>query len=94
MAEKKVYFNSGFLNKVKDKKSDKAPDYRINITLDTDTLDAIIAAGGKVQLAGWEREGANGKYISFVASADNFVKEPNPGEYIRPKEKIESDIPF
>lgn len=80
MAEKKVYFNSGFLNKVKDKKSDKAPDYRINITLDTDTLDAIIAAGGKLQLAGWEREGANGKYVSFVASADTFLPQSKPSE--------------
>ena len=95
MAEKKVYFNSGFLNKVKDKKSDKAPDYRINITLDTDTLDAIIAAGGKLQLAGWEREGANGKYVSFVASADTFKPAGEPAKangYVA--DELESDIPF
>ena len=80
MAEKKVYFNSGFLNEIKNKKSDKAPDYRINITLDVDTLNNIIAAGGKLQLAGWKRQGANGEYISFVASADTFAPQPKPSE--------------
>ena len=79
MAEKKVYFNSGFLNEVKNKKSDKAPDYRINITLDVDTLNNIIAAGGKLQLAGWKRQGANGEYISFVASADTFAPQQTSG---------------
>ena len=91
MAEKKVYFNSGFLNKVKDKKSDKAPDYRINITLDTDTLDAIIAAGGKLQLAGWKRQGANGEYISFVASADTFVPQQTSGPIASDEDNL---IPF
>jgi len=92
MAEKKVYFNSGFLNKVKDKKSDKAPDYRINITLDTETLNNIIAAGGKIQLAGWNRQGANGEYVSFVASADNFVPQTTSGPIA--SDELESDIPF
>lgn len=92
MTEKKVYFNSGFLNKVKDKKSDKAPDYRISITLDTETLNNIIAASGKMQLAGWNRQGANGEYISFVASADNFV--PQQTNTAIASDELESDIPF
>ena len=92
MADKKVYFNSGFLNKVKDKKSDKAPDYRISITLDVETLNNIIAASGKMQLAGWNRQGANGEYISFVASADNFV--PQQTNTAIASDELESDIPF
>ena len=92
----KIYYNSGILNQVKDKKSDKAPDYRINMTLDTDTLDAIIAAGGKLQLAGWTRQGRTGEFISFVASADTYVKpagEPAKANgYIA--DELESDIPF
>mgnify|MGYP000358400719 CR=1 FL=1 len=41
MVDKKVYFNSGFTNKVK-KTSDKQPDVRINITLSQDMIDEII----------------------------------------------------
>lgn len=95
MAEK-IYYNSGILNKVKDKKNDKAPDYRINLTLDTDTLDAIIKAGGKLQLAGWNRQGRTGEFISFVASADTYMKPASEPEkangYIA--DELESDIPF
>lgn len=92
----KIYYNSGILNQVKDKKSDKAPDYRINMTLDTDTLDAIIKAGGKLQLAGWTRQGRTGEFISFVASADTYVKpageQAKANGYIA--DELESDIPF
>jgi hypothetical protein len=91
MAEK-IYYNSGILNFIKDKKSPKAPDCRINMTLDADTLDAIIAAGGKMQLAGWEREGRNGKFTSFVASADTFVPKTTSG--LIASDELESDIPF
>ncbi len=92
----KIYYNSGILNAIKDKKSDKAPDYRINMTLDTDTMDAIIKAGGKMQLAGWKREGRTGEFVSFVASADTYVKpagEPAKANgYV--VEEAEEDLPF
>lgn len=92
----KIYYNSGILNQIKDKKSDKAPDYRINLTLDSDTIDAIIKAGGKMQLAGWNRQGRTGEFVSFVASADTYVKpsgEPAKANgYI--SDELESDIPF
>ena len=92
----KIYYNSGILNQIKDKKSDKAPDYRINLTLDTDTLDAIIKAGGKMQLAGWTRQGRTGEFVSFVASADTYVKpagEPAKANgYV--VEEAEEDLPF
>jgi hypothetical protein len=73
MAEKKVYFDSGFTNAVK-KTSDKSPDVRINITLSPDTLDAIIAAGGKMQLAGWNVNYGKGDTTNWKASADTYVK--------------------
>jgi hypothetical protein len=95
MAEK-IYYNSGILNYIKDKKSDKAPDCRINLTLDSDTMDAIIKAGGKMQLAGWVRQGRTGEFTSFVASADTYVKpagEPAKANgYVA--DELESDIPF
>jgi hypothetical protein len=95
MAEK-IYYNSGIMNVVRDKKSEKAPDYRINLTLDENTLDAIVAAGGKLQLAGWKREGRTGEFVSFVASADTYVKpagEPAKANgYI--SDPDESIIPF
>ncbi len=79
MAEKKVYLDSGFTNTVK-KTSDKQPDYRINITLSTDTLDAIIAAGGKLQLSGWNANYGKGDTVSWKASADTFVPKSEPGK--------------
>jgi hypothetical protein len=95
MAEKKVYFDSGFTNAVK-KTSDKSPDVRINITLSPDTLDAIIAAGGKMQLAGWNVNYGKGDTTNWKASADTFVKqagEPAKANGYQP-EAFEDDIPF
>lgn len=95
MAEKKVYFDSGFTNAVK-KTSDKSPDVRINITLSPDTLDAIIAAGGKMQLSGWNANYGKGDTVSWKASADTYVKpagEPAKANgYVA--DAFEDDIPF
>lgn len=79
MAEKKVYLDSGFTNNVK-KTSDKSPDYRINITLSTDTLDSIIAAGGKLQLSGWKANYGKGDTVSWKAGADTYVPKSEPGK--------------
>lgn len=73
MAEAKVYLNSGFTNKVK-KTSDKSPDFRINVTLSTDMIDEIIAAGGKMQLSGWNANYGNGDTVNWKVSADTYVK--------------------
>jgi hypothetical protein len=94
MAEKKVYLDSGFTNTVK-KTSDKQPDYRINITLALDTMDAIIAAGGKLQLSGWNANYGKGDTVSWKAAADTFVPKSEPGKengFI--VEKDEDSIPF
>ena len=49
-----------------------------------------------MQLAGWKREGRTGEFISFVASADTYVKpagEPAKANgYV--SDELESDIPF
>jgi len=90
MAEKKVYLDSGFTNKVK-KTSDKSPDVRINLTLSTDTLDAIIAAGGKMQLAGWNVDYGKGDTVSWKASADTFVPKTTDAKDLS---DVDSDIPF
>ena len=78
MANDKIYYNSSALFKVKDKKSEKAPDYRASVQLDVETLDAIIASGGKVSIAGWLRDGAQGQFVSLLVSADSYVK-PSEG---------------
>ena len=91
MAEKKVYFDSGFTNVVK-KTSDKSPDVRINMTLSTETLNAIIAAGGKMQLSGWNANYGKGDTVSWKASADTFVPKTANGPIA--SDELESDIPF
>jgi hypothetical protein len=90
MAEKKVYLDSGFTNKVK-KTSDKSPDVRINLTLSTDTLDAIIAAGGKMQLAGWNVDYGKGETTNWKASADTFVPKQTDAKDLS---DVEDSIPF
>ena len=92
MAEKKVYLDSGFTNNVK-KTSDKSPDYRINITLGVDTINNIIAAGGKLQLSGWKANYGKGDTVSWKAAADTFVpkSEPNKENGFQPDEE---SIPF
>jgi hypothetical protein len=88
MAEKKVYLDSGFTNTVK-KTSDKSPDYRINITLGLDTIDAIIASGGKLQLSGWKANYGKGDTVSWKASADTYVPKD-----AKDLSDVDSDIPF
>ena len=102
MANDKVYFNSGALFKIKDKKSDKQPDYRSSIQLDVDTLDGIIASGGKLSIAGWLKNGAQGQFVSLLLSADNYVKpetkpvQNNASQDAKSSkfENIDEDIPF
>ena len=102
MVDKKVYFNSGFTNKVK-KTSDKQPDVRINITLSQDMIDEIIAAGNKMQLSGWNANYGNGDTVNWKVSADTFkpAQEADKANgYIKDKQPLneypedDSMIPF
>lgn len=91
----KIYYNSGFLNRVKQKKSDKAPDFRSNIQLDDATIDAIVAAGGKVAIAGWNYSDT----LRIVVSADTYVRPAQEnaksnGYQPQTAEELEEDIPF
>lgn len=95
MADGKIYYNSGFLNKVKEKKSDKAPDFRSNIQLDDATIDAIVAAGGKVSLAGWKYNDT----VRLLISADTYVRPAqenakSDGYQPQTADELEEDIPF
>lgn len=97
----KIYYNSGALFEVKNKKSAKAPDYRTQITIDAETLKAIVATNGKISIAAWSREGASGDFISLLVSADTYVKEAPIAATQRAENKsnkqedeFENDIPF
>lgn len=90
----KIYYNSAILNKITDKKSDKAPDYRANVTIDDATLDAIVAHGGKVSIAGWLREGKNGKFVSLLLSADTYVKPAQENAKANAYVDDSEDVPF
>ena len=93
MANDKIYYNSSALFKVKDKKSEKAPDYRASVQLDVETLDAIIASGGKLSIAGWLRDGAQGQFVSLLLSADSYVKpETKPVQNNAPQDAKRSDF--
>lgn len=53
-----------FKQNPEDKKSEKAPDYKSNgrYALElSDELRAHVAAGGKLEIAGWKRTSAGGK---------------------------------
>ena len=91
----KIYYNSGFLNKVKEKKSEKAPDYRSSIQLDDVTIHEILATGGKVSIAGWNYNDT----VRLVLSADTYVKPAQEnaksnGYQPQTAEELEEDIPF
>jgi hypothetical protein len=95
MADNKIYYNSGFLNKVKEKKSEKAPDYRSSIQLDDVTIHEILATGGKVSIAGWNYNDT----VRLVLSADTYVKPAQEnaksnGYQPQTAEELEEDIPF
>ena len=91
----KIYYNSGFLNKVKEKKSEKAPDYRSNVQLDDATIDAIVATGGKVSIAGWNYNDT----VRIVVSADTYVRPAQEnaksnGYQPQTADELDEDIPF
>jgi len=61
--------NSGVLFSNKDKKNEKSPDYSGNVVIN----------GQELRLAGWLKEGKNGKFISLSVSVDNKTEnKPTP----------------
>ena len=73
--------DSGVLFREKEKKSEKAPDYRGKLNV----------AGHDFELAGWIKEGKNGKFLSLK------VQEPRPkAEAPKPvrNDEPDDDLPF
>ena len=79
--------NSAVLFKNDKKGNDKAPDYKGKGNKD----------GKDFELAGWVREGKNGKFISIKFS-DPFKKDANitkpEASVYEPKTQFKEDLPF
>lgn len=81
----------GALFKVRQKKSDKAPDYNGNLDVDKELIDLVQSGAEKVQLAGWLKTSKTGnKYISLRVSAP-YEKKNNSGGS---SNSSDDDIPF
>lgn len=82
----------GALFKVKQKRSDKAPDYNGNIDVDEELIKLVQSGAEKIQLAGWLKTSkAGSKYISLKVSA-TYENNNNSGGGRR--ERPDDDIPF
>lgn len=81
----------GALFKVRQKKSDKAPDYNGNLDVDKELIDLVQSGAEKVQLAGWLKTSKTGnKYISLRVSAPYENKNNSGGS----SNSSDDDIPF
>lgn len=82
----------GALFKVREKKSDKAPDYNGNIDVDKELIDLVQSGAEKIQLAGWLKTAKSGnKYISLRVSAPYEKKTNNSGGR---RASDDDDVPF
>lgn len=86
------YPNSGALFYDDDKRSDKAPDFKGNFTLDNEVLDYIVRCVRankpvKLEAAGWRRQGRDKRFISlkidvpYQDRADNQMEKPVRNPY-------------
>ena len=82
----------GALFKVREKKSDKAPDYNGNIDVDKELIDLVQSGAEKIQLAGWLKTAKSGnKYISLRVSAPYEKSNNNSGGR---RASSDDDVPF
>ena len=74
------------LNRNKNKKSDKSPDY----------MGKILWEGKDVELVAWERNGTNGLFISGRISQEMPDKKPayKPQDEAPSRVKMDDGIPF
>lgn len=93
METKKYYGGALFINR--NKTSEKQPDLSGDVEINMELLKALVELAKKneplkMRMAGWVREGKNGKFYSVQLAEDNKRQE-------RPKPKAPSfddDIPF
>lgn len=92
METKKYYGGALFINR--NKTNDKQPDLSGDVEINMELLKALVELAKKNQplkmrMAGWVKEGKNGKFYSVQLAEDNKRQE-------KPKPKIafDDDIPF
>ena len=98
------YPNSGALF-TRDKKSEKAPEWGGEITMEVSLLKTLIEEsdgdGVKIKLSGWVRQGTNGEFIGI--KYDSFKPTNQNRDYNEPRQAPkpapmndmdDSDIPF
>ena len=76
--------DSGVLFREKEKKSEKAPDYRGKLNV----------AGHDYELAGWIKEGKNGKFLSLKVQEPFKKSEPKAAPVYKGGADDSDSIPF
>jgi hypothetical protein len=72
------YDNSGTLNPTREKRSDKSPDFYGRVQISGEVLDALIV-GKPVRVAGWNKRGPYGEFISLKFELDRPRDEVSNG---------------
>lgn len=91
METKKYYGGALFINR--NKTNEKAPDLSGDVEINMDTLKVLVELAKKNQplkmrMAGWVKEGKNGKFYSIQLSENKQQDKP------KPKPAFDDDIPF
>ena len=92
METKKYYGGALFINR--NKTNEKAPDLSGDVEINMETLKALVELAKKneplkMRMAGWVKEGKNGKFYSVQLAEDNKRHEKP-----KPKPAFDDDIPF
>jgi len=91
METKKYYGGALFMNRNKMKES--SPDLSGDVEISMETLKSLVELAKKqeplkMRMAGWVKEGKNGKYYSISLSEQKQQDKP------KPKPSFDDDIPF
>jgi hypothetical protein len=97
------YPNSGALF-MREKKSEKAPEWGGEITMEVSLLKKLIEEsdgdGVKIKISGWVRQGNRGEFISIKyddfkpANQDRQFSAPRQAPKPAPVEMDDQDLPF
>lgn len=61
--------NRGTLNRTREKRSDRSPDYYGRLQISGEVLEAL-KAGKAIRLSGWTKRGQYGEFISLAAEVE------------------------